>query len=76
MARIYLPETGETVGDLTQDQLQFLIDQLEEEHAGDQDYDINPGTLELLKDEGCDPELLRMLAESLGEQDTITIAWD
>ena len=76
MARLYLLESGETLAEITQEQLEFLMAQLEEEHAGDQDYHVNRGTLEMLREEGCDQELLTLLDESLGEQEAIEIAWD
>lgn len=76
MPRLYVPETGKTIGEITEDQLQFLVDHLEEEHSDDQDYYISQDTLDLFRDEGCDPELLTLLQTALGESEDMDIAWE
>ncbi len=76
MPRLYKQDTGETLGELTQAQLQFLIDQLEEESEDDQDYYINRPMLEILAEGGCDPALLEMLTRALGEAAGVDVAWE
>ena len=46
-------ESGEVLGTITEDDLQFLIDNLEEESEDDMDYYINRSTLEIFKDKKC-----------------------
>ncbi len=79
MAEIQLfdKETGASAGEITREQLQYLIDQLEEESADDQDYFINRPTLELLA-EHRPPEdnLVEVLREALGERDEMEIRWE
>ena len=54
----------------------FLVAQLEEDHEDDTDYYIDRETLELLSDNGGDPELLAMLEKSLGHDDSMDIAFE
>jgi processive 1,2-diacylglycerol beta-glucosyltransferase len=76
MPRLYLQKSGETIGEITAEQLQFLIDQLEEEDTKDQDYYISRATLEMFRDRGCDTELLDLLAGAMGDGDEIDVAWE
>src|SRR5207249_4463765 len=46
MIQLYDKETGASLGAITEEQLQFLADQLEEESPQDQDYYINEPTLD------------------------------
>ena len=76
MPRLYRIDTDTNIGVITDKQLQFLVDQLEEEHDEDQDYFLDRDTLELLSDNGIDPDLLAMLERALGDDDSMDIAWD
>ena len=68
-------ETGEALGEITEEQLQFLIDQLEEESETDTDYYLNRATLDLLKEKGADAALLELLDEALGDREDMEIEW-
>lgn len=68
-------ENNQKIGTISEDQLQFLIDQLEEEDNKDQDYYVNRDTLELLKENGADSQLIKMLKEALGSKDDLDIIW-
>ncbi len=72
---LYDNYSGAALGTLAEEQLRFLIDQLEEETSDDQDYYLNPGTLELLERRDADPELLAMLRKALGDKEGIEIRW-
>ena len=65
MYRLMNIEHGDEIGIITEDQVQFLIDNLEEEGIEDQDYYINSDSLSFLLENGCDEELLTMLTEAL-----------
>ena len=69
-------ENNQRIGKIREDQLQFLIDQLEEEDSKDQDYYVNRDTLELLKENGADSQLIKMLTEALGNNDDLDVIWD
>ena len=68
-------QTGALLGNITEAQLQFLIDQLEEESAGDTDYYINRETLDMFAAQDIDPELLTLLQRALGEREEMEIEW-
>lgn len=64
------------IGQITDEQLAFLVEQLEEEHDEDRDYYLDRATIELLGDNGCDPDLLAMLEKALGDDEEMDIAWE
>lgn len=68
-------ETGTSLGDITEEQLQFLIDHLEEESEEDTDYYLNRATLNLLKEKGLDASLLKLLEEAFGDREELEIEW-
>jgi hypothetical protein len=75
MIRLYDTETGDKIGQISDDQLQFLIDNLEEESLEDQDYYLQRATLEMLENQGADPRLLEVLRKALGDRDGVEIRW-
>jgi hypothetical protein len=76
MPKLMRIDTGDDIGMINDKQLAFLVEQLEEEHDEDQDYYIDRETLELLSDNGCDPELLAMLEKAMGDDEEMDIAWE
>ena len=76
MPRLIRLDTGDTIGDISDKQLAFLVEQLEEEHDEDQDYFIDRETLDLLSDNGADPELLAMLEKAIGDDESMDIVWE
>ena len=68
-------QTGRNLGSITESQLQFLIDQLEEESRTDTDYYLNGATLDMLEQNGADPELLKVLRSALGDREDVEIQW-
>jgi hypothetical protein len=75
MINLYNKSTGALLGSLTEDQLQFLIDQLEEESVEDTDYAITSMTLAYFEEQGVDPGLLKILRQALGNQDEVIVQW-
>lgn len=76
MPRVTRLDTGDEIGSINDEQLKFLVDQLEEENDDDKNYFISRDTLELLSDNGADPELLAILEKALAGDDEMNIAWD
>jgi processive 1,2-diacylglycerol beta-glucosyltransferase len=72
---LYDNDSGAELGTLAEEQLQFLIDQLEEETSDDQDYYLNPATVELLEKRDADSELLALLRRALGDKEGVEIRW-
>jgi len=63
------------VGTITDAQLQFLMDQLEEESADDTDYYIDQATLDLFEEVGAEADVLALLRQALGTRDGMDIVW-
>jgi hypothetical protein len=75
MVNIYDADTNASLGAITDAQLQFLIDQLEEESSTDQDYWINAEEVDVLETDGADPDLVAFLRKALGDRREMTIRW-
>ncbi len=66
----------EMLGTITEDQLDFLMENLEEEFEEDEEYFLLPDTVEYLRDQGADSDLLALLEKALaGAQDGIDILY-
>ena len=63
--KLYDAGSGDLLGEISEEQLQFLQDRFEEETSDDQDYYINRATLDTLKEAGADASLLSMLERAL-----------
>ena len=75
MIKVSDKDTGQFLGEITDGQLQYLIDQLEEEFEGDKDYYINRDILDVFEQRGIDQALLSFLRRSMGDRDEMEIEW-
>ena len=75
MIKIFDISTGEEIGEISEGQLQFMIDQLEEESMEDQDYSITPMLISFWEGKGADPGLIKLLKEALGKENEVIIRW-
>ena len=75
MVTLYDAGSQSRIGTLSEENLSFLIEHLEEESAVDQDYYINRATLDLFESAGADPELMAMLRTALGQREDMDIRW-
>ena len=75
MIQLFDTETGASLGSITDEQLQFLFSQLEEESTEDTDYYINAPTLDMFETRGADPALLVLLRQALGARQEMEIRW-
>jgi hypothetical protein len=67
-------DTGKALGSISEEQLQFLIEHLEEESRDDRDYYLNATTLDALGEKG-EPELIDRLRRAMGEREGMEIEW-
>jgi hypothetical protein len=74
---IYLrnKETGAELGSISDEDLQFLIDNLEEESEEDRDYYLNRQTLAMLENRGASASLLQSLEHAMGEGNEVEVEW-
>jgi hypothetical protein len=75
MIRILDAESGKELGTITEAQFQVLVDLLEEEAEGDEDYYISADTLDFFEEEGAEPALIEFLRKALGEREEMEIRW-
>jgi hypothetical protein len=75
MIRLRNKETGSELGSITEEDLQFLIDNLEEEWEEDQDYYLNRQTLEMLESRGASTSLVQLLGGAMGDRDDVEVEW-
>jgi len=67
--------TNKPLGQISEEQLQYLIDNLEEEWSEDRDYAVTPLLLEYFEGLGADAALISILREALGGREEIEIVW-
>ena len=75
MINLYEKSNNTLLGQITQEQLQFLINQLEEESLEDKDYSITPMMLAFFEEQGADESLLALLRSALGEKEEVIVRW-
>ena len=67
--------TNEPLGTIDDDELRFLVDELEEESPTDRDYYISSDTIDLLRADGAPSSLLTLLKRILGSEEGIEVRW-
>lgn len=75
MPELYLKSTNKHLGHISEADLKFLIDQLEEESVEDDDYSISRMTLDYMKEQKISPELLKILEDALGSADEVELKY-
>lgn len=75
MIELFDTETGASLGTITEAQLQFLVDQMEEESADDTDYYVSRDTLDVFEEQAADPVLVALLRKALGDREDMEIRW-
>ena len=75
MIQLHDKDTGTWIGTITEDNLQYLIDQLEEESREDKDYYINETTLDIFEERGADKALITLLRGALNGRTGMEIRW-
>lgn len=75
MIHLHDKDTGAWIGTITEDNLQFLIDRLEEESGKDQDYYINETTLDIFEKGGADTAFVSLLRSAFNGRTEMEIRW-
>ena len=75
MINLFEKDTNKSLAQISEAQLQYLIDHLEEEGTEDQDYAVTLLLLEYFEGLGADPELISLLKDALGGREEIEIVW-
>jgi len=75
MVYLYNQASDELLGEISKGELQFLIDQMEEESTKDQDYSITRMEIAYFSENGATPHLIELLKQALGDQSEVIILW-
>jgi len=76
MIDLYNADSNALLGEITEQDLLFLIDLLEEESSEDQDYYITPDTLDVIGENvRATDHLLNLLRKALGSSEGVEIRW-
>lgn len=73
--RLFNDQTGEYLGDVEEEDIDFLIEQLEEESDEDRAYYINQDTVTMLRSNGASQELLAALERALSAAGEADVTW-
>ena len=76
MIRLLDKQDDRLLGEISERELEFLIDFLEEEGVHDRDYYIDMATVDFLEKNGASASLLAILRRGLGASDGIDVRWD
>jgi RNA binding exosome subunit len=76
MIKIFNKATAEFIGRISEEDLQFLVDQLEEESLDDTDYYIRAETLDQFAQDGASARLMEVLRGGLRTENAIEIRWE
>jgi hypothetical protein len=66
---------GREIGVLTDEQFAFLADHLESEGPDDDDYYLNRASLDLLVEQGADPQVVALLRAAMADRADMDVRW-
>jgi processive 1,2-diacylglycerol beta-glucosyltransferase len=76
VVRLVDKETGRDVGTITDEQLEYLQAELEEESADDRDYWFDVASIDILEESGADAALIATLRAAIGDRDEMELRWE
>lgn len=76
MPKLFNADNGDYIGEISQAQLEFLVSEMEEESADDHDYYLDPDMLDVLEEDGAEPELVALLQKAMGTATSLNIRWE
>ena len=75
MIDLYVKGSTDLLGSITEAELQYLVDSLEETSPEDRDYFVNQATIDLLGDGRATDHLVHLLRKAVGTGEGIEIEW-
>jgi hypothetical protein len=76
MPRLYDNKTKALLGEVSESDIECLVDVLEEEDSKDVDYFIDLATVDILEDNGASPQLAKMLRNAIGATEGLDVRWE
>jgi hypothetical protein len=75
MIDLYIKGTNQLLGSITETELQYLEDSLEETSDEDRDYFVDQATIDLLADGRATDHLVHLLKKAVGSGGGVEIEW-
>lgn len=76
MPRLYNKKTNALLGEISESDVECLVDVLEEEDSKDVDYFIDDATIDILEEYAASAELLALLRKAIGTSEGIEVRWE
>lgn len=76
MPRLFNEATGAPLGTISDADLQFLVDQLEEEDREDDDYFVDAATIEMLEAQGAPEALVSLLRAAVADTEGVDLRYE
>jgi hypothetical protein len=76
MVKLFDKATGAFLGTITDEELQFLMDNLEEESLTDVDYYLNETMFASLKEKGMSETLVTLIQTAMGDKKEAEIRYE
>ena len=76
MVNLYDSATGALIGNISEEDLTFMQNDMEEESLEDTEYYINQATVDWFETQGASPGLVALLRKGLGSNDDMDIRWE
>ena len=76
MPRLYNKQSGALLGTVSDADIKVLVDQLEEEDLGDDDYFMDLDTVDIIESAGASEGIVKLLRNAIGDGEGIDIRWE
>lgn len=76
MPRLYNKQNNALLGEISETDVECLVDVLEEEDSKDVDYFIDLDTVEILEDNGASQVLVKLLRSAIGASEGVDVRWE
>jgi len=76
MPRLYNKKNNALLGEISESDVECLVDVLEEEDSKDVDYFIDLDTVDILEDNGASLELVSLLRAAIGATEGVDVRWE
>ena len=76
MIKVFDNDSDADLGVISDEQLEFLVEELVEESLDDYTYSINPATIGALEAHGGDPALIALLRRALGTRTSMELRYE
>jgi len=73
MPTLHDASSGALLGDVSDEDVKLLVDQLEEESLDDDDYFIDTATIDMLESAGASEALVALLKQAVGASDGLDV---